>query len=149
MTHNLATPLAALAACIALSACALDSTHSDKAATPAQKQALAELEQDYNAGHYADVAQTVGLSVDLQSAPPAVHIPAMKLQAFSYCLENKTAQCKRSFDRLLQRYPGFDLEPSERDHPLWGPVFSEARADADKASGNVLTDARGASAPSR
>src|SRR3546814_3467778 len=105
MTHNILTPMATLLAALVLSACAQGPHDPAAAATPAQKEALASLEQDYNAGNYANVAQTVGLSVELQSAPPSVQIPALKLQAFSYCLQSNTIQCRRSFDRLLQRHP--------------------------------------------
>lgn len=129
MTHNILTPMAALLVSLVLSACA-HGPHDPAAATPAQKEALASLEQDYNAGNYANVAQTVGLSVELQSAPPSVQIPALKLQAFSYCLQNNTIQCKRSFERLLQRYPDFELAETERSHPMWGPVFTEAKNHA-------------------
>jgi hypothetical protein len=128
MTHNILTPLCVLLSSLALSACAVHPNGPDTVATPAQQQALAELEQDYSAGNYAQVARTVGLSAALQTAPPSVYIPAMKLQAFSYCLQKITYQCERSFDRLLERYPDFDLAPSERNHPMWGPVFSKAKA---------------------
>ncbi|NYT59235.1 TssQ family T6SS-associated lipoprotein [Alcaligenaceae bacterium] len=132
MKHKLLTPLITLLAALALGACA----HSPDpiAATSKQKQALTDLELNYNAGNYAKVAQAVGLSVELQSAPPGVQIPALKLQAFSYCLQDNTVQCRRSFDKLLQRHPDFDLAPSERDHPMWGPVFTQAKADADTNS---------------
>ena len=127
MTHNILTSCTSLLAAAVLSACA-HGPQQPAAATAAQKSALADLEQDYNAGNYAKVAQTVGLSVELQSAPPSVQIPALKLQAFSYCLQSNTVQCKRSFERLLQRYPDFDLVETERSHPMWGPVFTEAKS---------------------
>lgn len=149
MKHSILTPLSVMLASIALSACAIDATHSNRAATPAQQQALAELEDDYNAGRYAEVARTVGLSVDLQSAPPSVQLPALKLQAFSYCLQDKTIQCERSFNRLLQRYPDFDLAPSERGHPMWGPVFAQAKVNSEKRAEDALADARNVVAPSR
>ncbi|NYT86481.1 TssQ family T6SS-associated lipoprotein [Pollutimonas harenae] len=129
MTIKTLTPMAALLAALLVSACA-HGPDTSTAATPAQKEALAALEQDYNAGNYAQVAQTVGLSVELQSAPPSIQIPALKLQAFSYCLQNNTVQCRRSFDRLLQRYPDFELAETESSHPMWGPVFTEAKNHA-------------------
>jgi hypothetical protein len=153
MTHRILTPFCVLLAGVTLSACAVKPTESTTAASAAQQQALADLEQDYNAGQYANVAQTVGLSVTLQTAPPSVHRPAMKLQAFSYCLQSNTYQCKRSFDKLLQRYPDFDLAPSERDHPMWGPVFAEAKAGANSANAtaraNIGTDSDSSSLSSR
>lgn len=143
MTHNILTPLSALLAAMILSACA----HSPDptAATPAQQQALADLEEDYNAGNYAKVAQTVGLSVELQSASPSVQAQAMKLQAFSYCLQENAVLCKRSFEKLLQRHPDFDLAQSERDHPMWGPVFTKAKANASTQSS--LTHAHANTSP--
>lgn len=138
MTHNFLTPLCAAAASLVLSACAVNM--GDTTPTEEQQQALIELEQDYNAGNYAQVAQTVGLSVALQTAAPTVHIKALKLQAFSYCLQDSAYQCKRSFDRLLQQYPAFDLTASERDHPMWGPVFAKAKTDAMAQHGAVPAD---------
>jgi hypothetical protein len=96
--------------------------------TSEQRQALAQLRRDYDAGEYATVARTVGLSVTLQTAAPAINKEALKLQAFSYCLLKDTQRCRRSFDRLLQIYPDFELEPAESQHPMWGPIFQQAQA---------------------
>ena len=126
MKHPILTPMTTLLASLLLSACAGPSVQE----SAAQRQALSALEQDYNAGHYQQVAQTVGLSVELQTAPPSIQVPALKLQAFSYCLLKNTVQCKRSFEKLLQRYPDFDLPEAERSHPMWGPVFKQAKEEA-------------------
>ncbi|MCC2596542.1 TssQ family T6SS-associated lipoprotein [Pusillimonas sp. MFBS29] len=132
MKRNLLTPLCTLLAAMMLSACA----HSPDptAATSEQRQALADLELDYSAGNYAKVAQTVGLSVELQSAPPTVRMQALKLQAFSYCLQEKAAQCERSFERLLKQHPDFELTESERNHPMWGPAYTRARDHAAQSN---------------
>ncbi len=119
--------LAALALLLAVNGCGhLPSATTPE--TPEQQQALQDLQHDYDAGDYANVARTVGLSVPLQTAPPSINIQALKLQAFSYCLLNNPQRCRRSFDRLLQRYPDFELDPAERQHPMWGPVFQQAKA---------------------
>ncbi len=123
MNHYLT--LIALASCLALASCAHRPVEE-----PQMTQALDDVRAAYQAGRYAEVTQLVGLSVDLQTAPPALHTEALKLQAFSYCLLNDAARCKRSFDRLLNRYPAFDLAAAESRHPMWGPVFQQAKNEA-------------------
>ncbi|RTZ41548.1 hypothetical protein EKL30_13320 [Candidimonas sp. SYP-B2681] len=123
--------LVGIATCLNLVSCA-QRPIDGPAVTRAQSQAIEEVRLAYEAGRYAEVAQRVGLSVDLQTAPPALHLEALKLQAFSYCLLNDTGRCKQSFNRLLNRYPTFDLAAAERQHPMWGPVFQQAKVDAGK-----------------
>lgn len=124
--------IATTAAVLAISGCA-HHVAQQQAATPAQEAALEQIKATYNAGQYAETAQQVGLSVDLQTAPRDMHIEALKLQAFSYCLLKDTQRCKRSFDRLVQRYPDFDLPAAEKQHPMWGPVFEQAKTQGKQS----------------
>jgi hypothetical protein len=123
--------LVGIATCMTLVGCA-HRPIDGPAVTQAQSHAIEDLRLAYEAGRYAEVAQRVGLSVDLQTAPPTLHVEALKLQAFSYCLLNDAGRCKQSFNRLLKRYPTFDLAATESQHPMWGPVFQRAKADAAK-----------------
>ncbi|WP_017523402.1 TssQ family T6SS-associated lipoprotein [Pusillimonas noertemannii] len=120
--------LAATLGGLLLASCAHQAGIGAQPATPAQEQALAEIRTAYEAGRYAQVAQQVGLSADLQTAPRDMHIEALKLQAFSYCLLDDARRCERSFSRLAARYPDYELPESERRHPMWGPVYEKTKA---------------------
>lgn len=124
--------IATAATALVMSGCASMATQ-EQTATPAQKEAFEQIKASYDAGQYAQTAQQVGLSVDLQTAPRDMHIEALKLQAFSYCLLKDTSRCKRSFDRLVQRYPEYDLPAAEKQHPMWGPVFEQAKAQGKQS----------------
>lgn len=117
----------ALTSALVLSACA----HTPgQQASETQIQALESVRQSYDAGLYAEVAREVGLSVELQSAPVAQRVEALKLQAYSYCLLEDRQRCERSFSRLLALDPVYELPANERHHPMWGPVFEQARENA-------------------
>jgi len=120
--------LTAMMTSFLLAACAHQSGSSPQAATPVQERAMAQAREAYQAGRYADVAQQVGLSADLQTAPREMHIEALKLQAFSYCLLEDTRRCERSFSRLQARYPDYELSAAERQHPMWGPVYEQVKS---------------------
>lgn len=121
----------ALAGALLLSACAQT---SGLQASDAQLHALESVRQSYESGQYADVTREVGLSVELQSAPTTQRVEALKLQAYSYCLLDDKQRCERSFSRLLALDPAFELPPNERHHPMWGPVFEQARQAAGERS---------------
>jgi hypothetical protein len=50
-----------------------------------------------------------------------------KTQAFVYCVTARTAQCEKSFDAAFGIDRKFNLSPSERQHPVWGPVFAKVQ----------------------
>jgi hypothetical protein len=52
---------------------------------------------------------------------------AYKTQAFVYCVTARTAQCEKSFDAAFGIDRKFNLTPSERQHPVWGPVFAKVQ----------------------
>lgn len=53
---------------------------------------------------------------------------SLKYLAFSYCVTGQRSLCKAQFVGLLKIAPEFQLSRAESGHPLWGPVFKEARA---------------------
>lgn len=67
-------------------------------------------------------------TLEISTAPLALRIEALKYKAFSYCLIANYSQCRNAFDQAFSIDAGFDLLPSEGGHPMWGPVFEEARA---------------------
>lgn len=96
--------------------------------TPAARQAISQVRDDYAAGRYGNVVRTVTLSGDIDGASRATKIEAYKLQAFSYCVRDYRQLCEESFMRVLQLDAGFELADNERGHPQWGPAFESARA---------------------
>ena len=81
---------------------------------------------EYEAGSYAQAEATL-LSPDIWAASDAVKIAALKNLAFTYCVSERPALCRQSFERALQLDPNFDLTPAEHNHPLWGPEFKNAK----------------------
>ncbi|MBO9332962.1 hypothetical protein A6B37_25615 [Achromobacter sp. HZ01] len=102
---------------------------------PPTAEALDQLQQvreKYSAGRYGDVIRTVATSDTLATSTKAVRIEAYKLQAFSYCVSRYPQLCQDSFSRILALDPAFVLAPNEAGHPVWGPAFQRAQAQAAK-----------------
>ncbi|AVG42192.1 TssQ family T6SS-associated lipoprotein [Achromobacter insolitus] len=102
---------------------------------PPTAEALDQLQQvrdKYSAGRYGEVIRAVATSDALATSSKAVRIEAYKLQAFSYCVSKYPQLCEDSFARILALDPTFELAPNEAGHPVWGPVFQRARAQATK-----------------
>ncbi|MFA4914522.1 MAG: TssQ family T6SS-associated lipoprotein [Burkholderiaceae bacterium] len=101
---------------------------SQSPATPEQQAALQALRTTYGNGRYGDVIREVARSDVLASAPRAVVVESMKLQAFSYCLTGHPSLCQDQFARILVLEPGFTLQGAEQGHPQWQRAFDQARA---------------------
>jgi hypothetical protein len=50
-----------------------------------------------------------------------------KTTAFLNCVTQRIVQCEKSFEAAIAVDRKFDLSPSERSHPAWGPVFAKVR----------------------
>lgn len=90
------------------------------------KQALTDGIAAYNAGDYNTAIKHL-TSNDLAQADKAQQLDALKYTAFSYCLTRRQLLCKQSFEKAFKLDPNFDLQPGEKGHPLWGPVFERAK----------------------
>jgi len=66
-------------------------------------------------------------SADIWTADKSLQLTALKTMAFSYCVSSRQTLCRLQFERALRMDPGFDLEPGEKQHPLWAPVFEQAK----------------------
>ncbi|APX77780.1 hypothetical protein LMG6001_00466 [Achromobacter insolitus] len=96
--------------------------------SPQAVEALQQVRDEYAASRFGAVVRTVATSDALATAPTAVRVEALKLQAFSYCVTNYRQLCEDSFVRILQLQPSFQLAPNEAGHPQWGPAFQAAQA---------------------
>lgn len=92
---------------------------------------LADGIERYEAGDYVGAIRMLNAS-EIAHADAKTRIEAEKYLAFSYCLTDRRTLCREAFDRLLAMDSGFRLQPAEAGHPLWGPVYVQARKAADR-----------------
>lgn len=69
---------------------------------------------------------------EIQAAPDALRVDALKYSAFSYCVTEKYTQCRHAFDLAFGIDTGFELQRNERSHPMWGPVYEAAKAASEQ-----------------
>ena len=81
----------------------------------------------YHDGDYATAIKRLSAASDPGKSDKATQLEAIKYLAFSYCVTSQTAMCRLQFERVFRIDPAFDLEPGEKGHPLWGPVFERAK----------------------
>ena len=96
---------------------------------PAPANGLQEGIRLYNDGDYNGAIRRLSAR-DVNNGPLATRLLALKYLAFSYCVTSRPGPCRQAFDRALRLDPAFDLAPGEHGHPLWGPVFTQAKQAA-------------------
>lgn len=104
------------------------------ASSPAAEQGRRRLAEGvglYEAGDFGGAIRALN-APEIEQADSATRVEAGKYLAFSYCVTKHRTLCRHTFDRILAIDPGFALAPAEAGHPLWGPVFVQARKAADK-----------------
>lgn len=97
---------------------------------PAQPSALADGIALYNKGSYSAAVKRLANAPEIWSADVATQTEALKYMAFSYCVTARKKLCRQQFDKALKLDAGFDLAAGEKGHPLWGPVFNQAKKAA-------------------
>jgi len=83
----------------------------------------------YNEGDFDGAIKRLSAR-DVSNGPIGMRLEALKYTAFSYCVTSRPGPCRQSFDKALRLDPSFDLAPGEHGHPLWGPVFTQAKQAA-------------------
>jgi Tfp pilus assembly protein PilF len=98
--------------------------------TPARK--LDQGVENYAEGNY--IASMAALNDVLQTklANRDDKVSAYKYLAFIHCVSGREKLCYESFRKALALNPGFELTPAEAGHPVWGPVFRNAKAKVGK-----------------
>ncbi|MFC5473305.1 TssQ family T6SS-associated lipoprotein [Paraherbaspirillum soli] len=81
----------------------------------------------YNKGSYNAAIKRLSNAPEIWSAGKSTQTEALKYMAFSYCVTSRKQLCKQQFQKALKLDPAFDLAPGEKGHPLWGPVFTQAK----------------------
>jgi len=94
--------------------------------SPAQVE-LAEGMDLYDKGDFNGAIKKLSGSADIWSADKSLQLAALKTMAFSYCVSSRQTLCRLQFEKALKMDPHFDLEPGEKQHPLWAPVFEQAK----------------------
>ena len=102
--------------------------------TPAER-ALEEGVALYDAGDFNGAIKRLlgakAIWTDSTSATAtATKVSAHKYLAFSYCVTKRRTQCRKQFVDALKLDPGFNLQPTEKAHPIWGPEFERAKKQA-------------------
>jgi hypothetical protein len=81
----------------------------------------------YNKGSYSAAIKRLANAPEIWAADISFQTEALKTMAFSYCVTSRKKLCKQQFEKALKLDPNFDLAPGEQGHPLWGPVFKQAK----------------------
>ncbi|MEW6025021.1 MAG: TssQ family T6SS-associated lipoprotein [Pseudomonadota bacterium] len=107
--------------------------HSQEKYNRTRKAATTMIEgmQLYDNGNYKDAIEKFS-APEIDAAPDPLHVEALKYAAFSYCLIENYRRCRLAFEQAFSIDAGFNLLPSEAGHPMWGPVFEEAKGASDK-----------------
>ncbi len=92
------------------------------------EQLLAEGTELYEKGDYKGAIRKLLLARDSADETSATKQDSLRLLAFSYCVSGQRPLCKSQFSSLLKIAPDFQLSRAEAGHPLWGPVFKEAKS---------------------
>jgi Tfp pilus assembly protein PilF len=87
--------------------------------------------QQFEDGAHADAARNLQAALDMGLSQDE-RTDAHKHLAFIHCASNREGACRDEFRRALAIDPGLALEPAERGHPLWGPVFAALKTDSRK-----------------
>lgn len=53
---------------------------------------------------------------------------AYKYLAFIHCTSAREKQCHDAFKKAFEIDPGFNLQPAEAGHPVWGPVYRSVQS---------------------
>ncbi len=88
---------------------------------------LAEGIQRYEAGDFKSASTTLQIALADGLRNKDDEITARKYLAFIHCVSKRERQCRDEFRKVLILDPGFQLQPAEAGHPLWGPVFRKEK----------------------
>lgn len=98
------------------------------AGSPALRDGVAA----FNSGDYKRAESKLLESQKLGLSERADQLQAHKTKAFLYCVTRRAALCEKSFADAFAVDKTFDLTRAERGHPVWGPVFTKAKAKQPK-----------------
>ena len=97
--------------------------------------------RQYEAGSYDDALKSFTASLDHGVLPRTEQATARKHLAFIHCVSSRDQQCREEFRKAMEIDPKFELTTAEAGHPVWGPIYSNVRAQmiASLAPSNPAT----------
>jgi hypothetical protein len=105
--------------------------HTHKPRSTRAEQDLRRGIESYEEAEYETAARNLQSALDRGLKTPADKAKAYKYLAFVACASGKVKSCRADFRNALQVDPKFDLAPAEAGHPIWGPVFRNAKLEVD------------------
>jgi Tfp pilus assembly protein PilF len=87
--------------------------------------------RQYDNGDYRIAARTIQGALD-EGLTTRSRARAHKYLAFIDCISGQQTQCRDQFRKALEIDPSMQLQPEERGHPIWGPVFKSVKASMPK-----------------
>ena len=84
--------------------------------------------RQYEAGSYDDALKSLTASLDHGLLPRPEQATARKHLAFIHCAASRDQQCREEVRTAMEIDPTFDLTTAEAGHPIWGPIYSNVRA---------------------
>jgi Tfp pilus assembly protein PilF len=103
------------------------------ASTSRAESALRRGIDSYEDAEYEVAVREIQSALDRGLRTRADRAKAYKYLAFIACASDRLESCHAEFRNALEIDPNFDLAPAEAGHPVWGPVFREARLEAKAA----------------
>ena len=86
----------------------------------------------YENGQYPAAAKHLQNALNSGLAFKSDRVTAYKYLAFVYCVSDRRKQCKGAFKDALEINSDLELNGAEAGHPLWGPVFREAKVEQNQ-----------------
>jgi Tfp pilus assembly protein PilF len=99
------------------------------ASTSRAESALRRGIDSYEDAEYELAVREIRSALDRGLGSRADQAKAYKYLAFIACASDRLESCHAQFRNALEIDPNFDLAPAEAGHPIWGPVFREARLE--------------------
>ena len=83
--------------------------------------------EQYEEGNYRAAARRIQLALE-EGLTVQERVTAHKYLAFISCVSGQQTTCREEFTIALDLDPSFALNAAEAGHPIWGPVFRNAKA---------------------
>lgn len=93
-----------------------------------KEQELVDAIQLYMNGKYDDAIKVMTPLARSEELPLSSQVKALKYIAFSHCVEGRRKSCRQHFEMALALDATFQLTEAEKNHPVWGREFRNARA---------------------
>lgn len=84
--------------------------------------------RQYEAGSYDDALKSLTTALDHGLLPRTEQATTRKYLAFIHCVSSRDQQCREEFRKAMEINPKFELTTAEAGHPVWGPIYSNVRA---------------------